>query len=92
VRAGILATTVALARLLTPGEFGVGGLALVFSAYVGVATDLGVAQALIFMPPERRRNDAALVVITHDPAVAARSEVRYRLDAGRLHAATGVAA
>ena len=29
-------------------------------------------------------NEAALVVITHDPAVAARSEVGYRLDAGRL--------
>jgi putative ABC transport system ATP-binding protein len=29
-------------------------------------------------------NDAALVVITHDPTVAGRSDVRYRLDAGRL--------
>ncbi len=37
-------------------------------------------------------NDAALVVITHDPAVAARSEVRYRLDAGRLHTLTTEAA
>lgn len=37
-------------------------------------------------------NDAALVVITHDPAVAARSASRYRLDAGSLHAEAGVAA
>ncbi|MFF2052256.1 ABC transporter ATP-binding protein [Leifsonia sp. NPDC058194] len=37
-------------------------------------------------------NDAALVVITHDPAVAARSVVRYRLEAGRLHAASEVVA
>lgn len=29
-------------------------------------------------------NGAALIVITHDPAVAARADVRYRLDAGRL--------
>ncbi len=61
-KAVVLATTVALARLLTPGEFGVVGLALVFIAYVEVATDLGVAQALIFLPPDRRRSDAALVV------------------------------
>lgn len=37
-------------------------------------------------------NDAALVVITHDPAVAARSATRYRLDAGRLHSAAEVVA
>jgi lipopolysaccharide exporter len=61
-KAVVLAATVALARLLTPGEFGVVGLALVFIAYIEVATDLGVAQALIFMPPDRRRSDAALVV------------------------------
>ncbi|WP_226654682.1 ABC transporter ATP-binding protein [Leifsonia sp. LS1] len=29
-------------------------------------------------------NGAALIVITHDPAVAARADLRYRLDAGRL--------
>ncbi|MBN9630144.1 MAG: ABC transporter ATP-binding protein [Actinobacteria bacterium] len=38
-------------------------------------------------------NGAALVVITHDPAVAARSAVGYRLDAGRLSpVSAGVAA
>jgi lipopolysaccharide exporter len=61
-KVAVLATTVVLARLLTPGEFGVVGLALVFIAYIEVATDLGVAQALIFMPPDRRRSDAAVVV------------------------------
>jgi lipopolysaccharide exporter len=58
----VLATTVVLARLLTPGDFGLVALALVFIAYVEVATDLGVAQALIFLPADRRRNDVALAV------------------------------
>jgi lipopolysaccharide exporter len=61
-KAIVLVTTVVLARLLTPGQFGVVGLALLFIAYVEVATDLGVAQALIFMPADRRRTDAALAV------------------------------
>jgi lipopolysaccharide exporter len=61
-KALVLATTAVLARLLTPEDFGVVGLALVFIAYVEVATDLGVAQALIFMPADRRRTDAALAV------------------------------
>jgi lipopolysaccharide exporter len=58
----VLATTVVLARLLAPEDFGLVALALVFIAYVEVATDLGVAQALIFLPADRRRNDAALAI------------------------------
>lgn len=61
-KAFVLAATVVLARLLTPAEFGIVGMALVFIAYVEVATDLGVAQALIFLPAGGRRNDAALAV------------------------------
>ena len=37
-------------------------------------------------------NGSALVVITHDPAVAARAGSRYRLDGGRLSAVAGTAA
>lgn len=58
----VLATTVVLARLLTPGDFGLVGLALVFVAYAEVVTDLGVAQALIYLPEDREANDAALTV------------------------------
>jgi lipopolysaccharide exporter len=58
----VLATTVALARLLTPGDFGVVGLALVFIAYAEVVTDLGVAQALIYLPEDREANDVAFTV------------------------------
>ena len=49
----VLVTTVVLARLLTPGDFGVVELALVFIAYVEGITDLGVAEALVYMPPGR---------------------------------------
>jgi O-antigen/teichoic acid export membrane protein len=58
----VLATTVVLARLLAPSDFGVVGLALVFIAYAEVVTDLGVAQALIYLPEKREANDAAFVV------------------------------
>jgi PST family polysaccharide transporter len=56
----VLATTVVLARILTPRDFGVVGLALVFIAYVEGITDLGVAEALVYLPSDRRRNDAAV--------------------------------
>jgi O-antigen/teichoic acid export membrane protein len=58
----VLVTTVVLARLLAPGDFGVVGLALVFVAYAEVVTDLGVAQALIYLPDKREANDAAFTV------------------------------
>jgi lipopolysaccharide exporter len=58
----VLATTVVLARLLTPGDFGVVGLALVFIAYAEVVTDLGMAQALIYLPEDQEANDAAFTV------------------------------
>jgi lipopolysaccharide exporter len=58
----VLVSTIVLARILAPAQVGLVGLALVFIAYVEVITDLGVAQALIFLPPDRRRNDAALTL------------------------------
>ncbi len=58
----ILISTIILARLLLPRDFGLVGLALVFITYADVVTDLGVAQALVFFPSGQRRSDAALVV------------------------------
>jgi lipopolysaccharide exporter len=58
----ILLSTIVLARVLTPTDFGVVGLALVFIAYIEGITDLGVAEALVYMPADHERNDAALVL------------------------------
>lgn len=58
----VLATTAALARLLAPADFGVVGLALVFIAYADGITDLGVAEALVYLPASERTRDAALVL------------------------------
>lgn len=55
-----LLATILLARLLTPSEFGVVGLALVFITFAETAADLGVAQALVYLPRSRRTADAAL--------------------------------
>jgi lipopolysaccharide exporter len=60
----VLLATAILARLLTPSEFGVVGLALVFIGIADVVSDLGVAQALIYMPDSRKVRDAALVCST----------------------------
>jgi PST family polysaccharide transporter len=57
-----LVATVALARLLTPHEFGVVALALVFVVFAEHVSDLGVAQALIYFPPDRRERDMALLL------------------------------
>jgi PST family polysaccharide transporter len=61
-KALVLASTVILARLLTPDDFGVVGLALVFITYADVLTDLGAAEALIYLPPSRRLDDGALTI------------------------------
>lgn len=61
-KALVLVSTAILARLLAANAFGVVALALVFITYADVVTDLGLAQALVFFPVDRRRNDAALMV------------------------------
>ena len=43
-----LVATIVLARLLTPTEFGLVALALVFVTFAEYLTDLGVAQALVY--------------------------------------------
>lgn len=55
-----LIATIVLARLLTPEDFGVVALALVFVTYAEVTTDLGAAQALIYLPASRRTTDTAV--------------------------------
>jgi PST family polysaccharide transporter len=55
-----LVSTVLLARLLTPNEFGVVGLALVFVVFAEHVSDLGVAQAIVYFAPDQRDRDVAL--------------------------------
>jgi lipopolysaccharide exporter len=56
----VLVSTVILARILTPNDFGTVALALVFVTFADIITDLGVAEALVYLPADPRRNDAAL--------------------------------
>jgi lipopolysaccharide exporter len=58
----LLISTIALARLLAPSKFGVVALTLVFIQYADTVADLGVAEALIYLPPSRRTNDAAFAL------------------------------
>ncbi len=57
----LLLATAILARLLTPEEFGLVAFALVVITLADVIGDFGVAQALVYLPLDRRRTDAALV-------------------------------
>ena len=57
----VLGATVVLAHLLAPKEFGLVALALVFVGYFEVIADLGVAEAVVFLPPSKRTNDQAAV-------------------------------
>jgi lipopolysaccharide exporter len=61
-RATLLVSTVILARALSPTDFGVYAVALVFITYAEVVNDLGVIQALILLPSDNRRKDAGLVI------------------------------
>jgi len=61
-RATLLVSTVILARALSPTDFGVYAVALAFITYAEVVNDLGVVQALILLPGDRRRNNAGLMV------------------------------
>jgi lipopolysaccharide exporter len=61
-RGTILIATIVLARALSPTDFGIYAVALAFITYAEVVNDLGLAQALILLPADDRRNDAALTV------------------------------
>lgn len=51
-RSVVLVSTAILARLLTPADFGVVALALVFMTFMETVQDLGLTQALIVSSPE----------------------------------------
>ena len=48
----VLASTAILARLLTPGDFGVVALALTFMALLEAVSDLGLSQAIVVVPDD----------------------------------------
>jgi O-antigen/teichoic acid export membrane protein len=58
----VLVSTVILARLLVPEDFGLVGLALVFITYAEILTDLGAAEALVFLEARDDYNDGALTI------------------------------
>jgi lipopolysaccharide exporter len=66
-----LVATVVLARLLTPAEFGLAGLAVVFVAFAEYVTDLGVAQALVYFERDERLQDGAVALCAATGAVLA---------------------
>src|ERR1700730_6898675 len=51
-RSVVLVSTAILARLLTPADFGVVALALVFMTFLETVKDLGLTQALVVSSPE----------------------------------------
>ena len=60
-KAVVLLTTVVLARLLAPEQFGLVSLALVLIVYAEAIADVGVAQALIYFQPRVSTIRAALL-------------------------------
>ena len=60
-KSAVLVTTVVLARLLVPAQFGLVSLALVLITYAEAIADVGVAQALVYLPRSRANVRAALV-------------------------------
>ena len=54
-RAVVLVATAILARLLTPADFGVVALALVFMTFMDTVQDLGLTQALIVSPASEEK-------------------------------------
>ncbi|WP_264668240.1 lipopolysaccharide biosynthesis protein [Arthrobacter sp. VKM Ac-2550] len=61
-KAIVLATTIVLARLLSPEEYGLVALALVLIAYAETLADAGVAQALVYLPRTKEAARAALFI------------------------------
>jgi PST family polysaccharide transporter len=60
-RALVLISTAILARLLTPRDFGVVAIALVFTTFLDAIKDLGLGQALIVASPEEESARAQTV-------------------------------
>lgn len=62
-RALVLAATAILARLLTPSDFGVVAVALVFMTFLETLKDLGLTQALIAASPQDEKARAQTVFV-----------------------------
>lgn len=58
----VLLTTIVLARLLSPEEFGLVALALVVMSYAETLADAGVAQSLVYLPRTKETVRSALLV------------------------------
>ncbi|MDQ0827973.1 lipopolysaccharide exporter [Arthrobacter sp. B2I5] len=58
----VLITTIVLARLLSPEEYGLVAAALVLMAYIETIADAGVAQALVYLPASPITARSALLV------------------------------
>ena len=71
----VLVSTVILARLLTPADFGVVALALVFMGFLETLQDLGLTQALIVSSPAE---EPASLGATHDSLARKRLDYRVR--------------
>jgi lipopolysaccharide exporter len=56
----LLASTVVLARVLGPADYGLVSLAVVVIMALNIVSDLGVSQALVYLPRSAPRTDAAL--------------------------------
>ena len=58
----LLVSTVVLARFLGPSEYGLISFGLVIVTALNVVSDIGVSQALVYLPDRRRLVDSALVI------------------------------
>lgn len=58
----VLITTIVLARLLSPEQYGLVAAALVLMAYIETVADAGVAQALVYLPASPVTARSALLV------------------------------
>lgn len=58
----VLLTTIVLARLLSPEQYGLVAAALVLMAYMETVADAGVAQALVYLPASAVTARSALLV------------------------------
>ncbi len=61
-RLPVLVATLVVARILAPDEFGVVAFALIIVGFLEAINDLGVGQAIVYLPDERRFADSALAI------------------------------
>lgn len=59
-RLPVLAATIIIARILAPDEFGTVAIALVIVSFLESINDLGVGQAVVYLPDRREVADSAL--------------------------------